>query len=179
MEINLNQIKGYENFWGYSICNDGRLLSYWKNTNGYNRESYLVNEPTELENVLDTKGYIRNLLGGRNIYKKSIRRHTLVAKAFIPNPNNYTQVGHKNGIKTDNHVNNLYWCNNSINQRDCYKLGEKKLKYTEDQIKIMCENWTKFTKKELSKLCGINSGSMYDIYTGTSIMYKDIVSKYK
>lgn len=51
------------------------------------------------------------------IQKKCISRrvHRLVAEAFIPNPNNYTIVGHKNNNKSDNRVENLYWTTNSEN----------------------------------------------------------------
>lgn len=41
--------------------------------------------------------------------------HRLVATVFLPNPNNYPMVGHKNNIKTDNRVSNLYWTTFSEN----------------------------------------------------------------
>lgn len=54
--------------------------------------------------------------------------HRIIAIAFIPNPKNYDQINHINGIKDDNKVENLEWCNGSQNQSHAISLGLRKLK---------------------------------------------------
>ena len=46
---------------------------------------------------------------------KSFTIHRLVATVFIPNPNNYTEVNHKDENKTNNNVENLEWCTRKYN----------------------------------------------------------------
>ena len=63
----------------------------------------------------DNRGY-RQIMLYINKKRKSFKVHRLVAQAYIPNPLNLPQVNHINGVKDDNRVENLEWCDN---QRNC------------------------------------------------------------
>jgi len=67
-------------------------------------------------------GYLGVSLSNRK--RRSVAR--LVAKAFIPNPENKLQINHINGIKTDNRVDNLEWCTNSENQLHRFRVLKHK-----------------------------------------------------
>jgi hypothetical protein len=46
-----------------------------------------------------------------------------VAEAFIPNPNNYPQIDHIDGDKTNNAVSNLEWVTNKENMQRSWNKG--------------------------------------------------------
>jgi hypothetical protein len=46
-----------------------------------------------------------------------ILAHRIVADCFIPNEENLEQINHKNGVKTDNRVENLEWVSRSENMK--------------------------------------------------------------
>lgn len=47
--------------------------------------------------------------------RQSIKIHRLVANMFIPNPEGYTEVNHKDENKSNNCVDNLEWCDTQYN----------------------------------------------------------------
>lgn len=53
----------------------------------------------------------------------SRRVHRVIAETFIPNPNNHPVVGHRNNIKDDNRVENLYWTTYSENTQKAVNDG--------------------------------------------------------
>lgn len=67
-----------------------------------------------LESQLNPKGYLVTRVT-INREKRNFKPHRLVAKYFIPNPENKEQVNHINGVKTDNRLENLEWCTNYEN----------------------------------------------------------------
>jgi hypothetical protein len=50
-----------------------------------------------------------------NLLAKTHKIHRLVAEAFIPNPNNFPYINHKNSARHDNHIDNLEWCTQNMN----------------------------------------------------------------
>jgi hypothetical protein len=59
-----------------------------------------------------------------SIKNKSL--HRLIAMTFIPNPNDYKEINHKNGIKDDNRIENLEWCTRSQNIIHSFEVLNKK-----------------------------------------------------
>lgn len=63
---------------------------------------------------IDKDGYYRVTLY-RNGVSKNIPVHRLVAKAFIPNPDNLPEVNHKDENKLNDKLENLEWCTQKYN----------------------------------------------------------------
>jgi len=96
----------------YQISSHGRL------------KSFKVDKGGRILSHVNSKGdYLSVVLCQQGRKRYSTRMHRLVANAFIPNPNNYPQVNHKNLNKQDNSVDNLEWVTPEENRLDAIKKG--------------------------------------------------------
>lgn len=59
----------------------------------------------------------------RNGKQLRVYVHRLVAEAFIPNPNNYPCINHKDGNPRNNNVENIEWCTYKQNIQHAYATG--------------------------------------------------------
>lgn len=98
-------VKNYEGL--YQVSNFGKIKSLPRRGTQTNTEKILKVNYTY-------NGYERVSLNKNNKNKRYLV-HRLVAETFIPNPNNYPQVNHKDKNKINNNVSNLEWCTPSYN----------------------------------------------------------------
>lgn len=127
-------IEGFEGM--YKISSYGDIYSYKTN---------------KILKPIKSHGYLKVFLY-KNNSRKSYLIHRLVAESFIPNPNNFPVINHKNENKSDNHVCNLEWCSFKYNANygtrnermssslkgDKNPMYGKKGKYSPNSKKIVC-----------------------------------------
>ena len=121
-------------------------------------------------------GYLEVYLhknGSRKVYTV----HRLVAKEFIPNPNNYPVINHKDEIRTNNAASNLEWCTHWYNIH--YGTGIERavkarawFRRSPEQNREHSEKMKRY-KRETSTVrfeC-VNDGKVYITYTDAADEY--------
>ena len=88
-------VVGYEGL--YMVSNYGRVKSF-----------YGIGEKLLTPSV-NKGGYAFVVLTDINKVRKSLKVHTLVARAFLPNPENKPVVHHRDSNRINNRVENLEW----------------------------------------------------------------------
>lgn len=115
----IEEFKGY-----YQVSNFGHVRRI---ANYSNQCAEWSHTPTILKARKHSNGYLRVMLSINNKhYDRYI--HRLVAKAFLTNENEYKEINHKDGNKTNNYVSNLEWCDRSYNNKHAYSIGLRTVK---------------------------------------------------
>ena len=100
-------VVGFEGF--YKVSNKGNVYSVERlNSRGYRCGARI------LKPRYDKDGYLIVGLYINGVGKKK-RVHRLVTEAFVPNPNNFSQVNHLDENKANNELSNLEWCDSRYN----------------------------------------------------------------
>lgn len=109
-----------KDFPAYKITDDGKIYSRFKPKTGK-----IIDSWREINPIYDKScGYmIVTLSKGNGEKRKNKRIHRLLMEAFVPNPNNYSQINHKNGNKLNNSLSNLEWCSPKQNSNHAVKIG--------------------------------------------------------
>lgn len=140
-----------------------------------------------------SQGYLTVILY-KNGKIKNYKIHRLVAEAFIPNPNNYPCVNHKDENPSNNCINNLEWCTHKYNMNygTCQQRKVSNTDYKEvsrKRVEKLSKPVLQFTKNNVfvrewcsAKECGRNG---YDHSTvskcckGKQKYHKGFIWKYK
>lgn len=144
MEI-WKQIKGYEGLYEISSC--GRV----KNKKG-----------TILKPSVTRTGY-PHLSLCKNGKTKSVSVHRIVAEHFIPNPNNYPVINHKDENRQNNTVENLEWCTYSYNA----SYGDAPIKNSKSMKKYFARD----VNPNRVKVRCIDTGEIFDSIIDASEKY--------
>lgn len=113
--------------------NYGKYFKYAPITNSHNGYVY-----APVKYIIDKKN---------GEYQNRQRRiHIIIAETFLENPNDYIIVGHKNNIKSDNRVENLYWTTPSENTQkavdDGLLVNDKGYEDSQSQPVYMFDTYT-------------------------------------
>jgi len=109
------KIEGYD---GYEVSNLGNVRRWhrWPNKEG------IVTFTKLKPNKLNKKNYYLIRMSKDGI-QKAMLLHRIVAKTFLPNPNNYPIVMHLDDNGFNNKVENLKWGTTAENTKDAYDKG--------------------------------------------------------
>jgi len=152
--IEWKDVVGYEGL--YMVSNHGDVKSLERSVDNRWGTS-TIRKGTVLKGD-ELKGYLHVVLA-RDGNKSKRRVHRLVAESFLGNPENLSEVNHKDEVKSNNIVTNLEWCNRQYNSE--YSSAKHWEVLTPDGFLIEVFNMKKFCREN-----NLNAGAMGKVAHG-------------
>lgn len=180
--VNTNQsIEGIES----TEKKEWAVIPLNKDSCNYIREGDLIIITNDGKKIVDVKTgkEFKQFLNNNGYYTVSIHNnhvlvHRLVALAWIGQPNaDATIVNHKDGNKTNNHVDNLEWCGYQRNNNHAYQTGLRS-----DNRRLKCKDlkdgtvYHFYSLAEASRFLGCRQSSVH--YWLSSEKPKVVAEKY-
>lgn len=113
--MSLEKFKLIEGYDHYLVSTWGKIYRIDKAFQVETDYQHMTRKLSELSTEETSKGYLRVYLS-KNGKRKHHKVHRLVARAFIPNPDNKPQVNHIDGNKHNNSITNLEWVTDEENK---------------------------------------------------------------
>lgn len=155
-------IEGYEGI--YAVSDSGEVLSM----------NYKKSKLPGLMTQRIRRRYLSVFLSKPGHKERNFPVHTLVAAAFIgPRPTGLA-INHKNGIRTDNRVENLEYCTYSENSKHSFTTGAQcnkgiqhsQHKLTDDQVRDIRKRESEGESyKSLAQAFGVSSSAISLVVT--------------
>lgn len=144
----------------------------------YHKKGQLIKQQIQISKGNYTQVMV-NLLKGHEYHRLIVSR--LVAKTFIPNPNNFPQVNHIDEDSTNNNVNNLEWCTCQYNVTYGTYM-ERRSKANSKSIDVYDINGnfieTLNSGIEVSEKYGVSRGFISSVCNGSKKSAKNYIFKF-
>jgi len=167
--VEWRDVVGWEGI--YKVSNDG-LVKTCKHVRYTSDQKRMLYEERLRKQSKHAHGYMRVTLAKGQLLKVE-QTHRLVAKAFIPNPNNLPFVNHIDGDKANNRVENLEWCTRQENMNHAVRIGlvqrgsnAHRSKLVEQQVIAIRKNINGLSVKKLAALFNISQQNVNNIIKG-------------
>ncbi len=165
-------IEGFEGY--YQISNLGIVRSVDRVVT-HERTGVMRFKGKLLSMCLNKKDGYKRVYLSKNRKPSKFFVHVLVASYFIEKVNGKVFVNHKDGIKTNNRVDNLEWVTKSENQIHAYKTGlqkpsngnsKLKNKDIDDIVKLF--ETGEYTQVAISKIYGVCKQTISNVVNGNT-----------
>jgi len=156
-------IDGYFGRYQCSPCGKIRSVD-WRDSRGHLRKGKILKQQKESNGYLQVR-----------FYDAAFLSHRIIAKAFLPKIDGKDFVNHKNGIKTDNRLENLEWVTKSENSKHSFLIGtqcNKGENHPANKLKLQ----DVITMRESNKN-GVSAYQLSKLYNISYTQAKDIVKK--